>query len=252
MRLSIIIPALNEARSVAALLDDLAPLRRAGAEVILVDGGSSDATPALAADRIDLLLTAPRGRATQMNAGARAAQGEVLWFLHADTRVPAEAAAALLHACAGGARWGRFDVRLSGPHPLLRLVERGMNLRSRLTGIATGDQGMFVERGTFEQAGAFPSIALMEDIALSAALRRMARPACLRTRLTTSSRRWEDGGVMRTIVLMWRLRLGYALGADPADLARRYRQAGARRSRKRDDTTGAGYDARRPPDRNLS
>lgn len=225
MRLSIIIPALNEADTVGALLADLAPLRAAGAEVVLVDGGSSDGTPERAAGQVDRVLRAPQGRAVQMNAAARAAAGDVLWFLHADTRVPAGATAALADACAAGARWGRFDVRLSGRHPLLRLVERGMNLRSRLSGIATGDQGIFVTRDAFEQVGGFPSLALMEDIALSAALRRLSHPACLRVRLVTSSRRWEEGGVLRTVTLMWRLRLAYALGADPARLAQRYDRA---------------------------
>jgi rSAM/selenodomain-associated transferase 2 len=222
MRLSIIVPALNEADTIGALLTDLAPFRTAGAEVILVDGGSSDGTPERAAADVDRVLPAQKGRAAQMNAGARVARGDLLWFLHADTRVPADAAAALQDAWAGGARWGRFDVRLSGRHFLLRLVERGMNIRSRLTGIATGDQGIFVTRAAFEQVGGFPPLVLMEDIALSGALRPLARPACLRVRLITSSRRWEEGGVLRTILLMWRLRLAYALGADPADLARRY------------------------------
>jgi rSAM/selenodomain-associated transferase 2 len=224
-RLSIIVPALNEGATIGALLADLAPLRAAGAEVILVDGGSTDDTRERAAGGVDRVLRAPTGRATQMNAGAEAARGDLLWFLHADNRVPMDAAPALQAAWAGGARWGRFDVRLSGRHPLLRLVARAMNLRSRLTGIATGDQGLFVTRATFGQAGGFPPLALMEDIALSAALRRLARPACLRVRLGASSRRWEEGGVLRTIVLMWRLRLAYALGADPARLARRYDRA---------------------------
>jgi rSAM/selenodomain-associated transferase 2 len=222
MRLLIIVPALNEADTIGALLTDLAPFRTAGAEVILVDGGSSDGTPERAAADVDRILPAQKGRAAQMNAGARVAVGDLLWFLHADTRVPADAAAALQDAWAGGARWGRFDVRLSGRHALLRLVERGMNIRSRLTGIATGDQGIFVTRAAFEQVGGFPPLVLMEDIALSGALRRLARPACLRVRLITSSRRWEEGGVLRTILLMWRLRLAYFLGADPARLARRY------------------------------
>ena len=222
MRLSIIVPALNEADTIGGLLADLAPFRTAGAEVILVDGGSIDGTPERAAADVDRVLPAQKGRAAQMNAGARVAVGDLLWFLHADTRVPADAAAALQDAWAGGARWGRFDVRLSGRHFLLRLVERGMNIRSRLTGIATGDQGIFVTRAAFEQVGGFPPLVLMEDIALSRALRRLARPACLRVPLITSSRRWEEGGVLRTVLLMWRLRLAYAFGADPARLARRY------------------------------
>ena len=222
MRLSIIIPALNEADHIGALLSDLAPLRTAGHELILVDGGSVDGTRALAACGVDRVLESARGRAVQMNAGARAASGELLWLLHADSRVPHGAAAALLTACEAGACWGRFDVRLSGRHPLLRLVERAMNLRSCVTGIATGDQGIFVTRDAFAQIGGFPEIPLMEDIALSKRLCRLARPACLRPPLTTSSRRWESRGVLRTILLMWRLRLAYALGADPARLARRY------------------------------
>jgi rSAM/selenodomain-associated transferase 2 len=231
MRLSIIVPALNEADTIGGLLTDLAPFRAAGAEVILVDGGSSDGTPERAAADVDRVLPAKKGRAAQMNAGARVAVGDLLWFLHADTRVPADAAAVLQDAWAGGARWGRFDVRLSGRHFLLRLVERGMNIRSRLTGIATGDQGIFVTRAAFEQAGGFPPLVLMEDIALSTALRRLARPACLRVRLITSSRRWEEGGVLRTVLMMWRLRLAYALGADPARLARRYHRDPPRHAR---------------------
>lgn len=225
MHLSIIIPTLNEAGAVVALLADLAPLRAAGSEVIMVDGGSTDGTLQLAAGRVDRVLAPSRGRALQMNAGARAASGDLLWFLHADTRVPPDAGDALCGAYAGGACWGRFDVRLSGRHPLLRLVEQGMNLRSRLTGIATGDQGIFVTRTAFERTGGFPPLALMEDIAMSVVLRRIGQPACLSLRLVTSSRRWEAGGVVRTILLMWRLRLAYALGADPGRLACRYDRA---------------------------
>ncbi|MBK1716113.1 TIGR04283 family arsenosugar biosynthesis glycosyltransferase [Thiocystis violacea] len=222
MRLSIVIPTLNEAEHIGPLLTDLAPLRSTGHEVILVDGGSTDATRSLAASGVDRMLESQRGRAAQMNAGAQFASGGILWFLHADSRVPPGAPEALLAACQAGARWGRFDVRLSGRHPLLRLVERAMDARSRLTGIATGDQGIFVTRDIFAQIGGFPDLPLMEDIALSKRLRRLARPACLRPPLLTSSRRWESRGVVRTILLMWRLRLAYALGADPAQLARRY------------------------------
>lgn len=224
-RLSVIVPALDEAGCISALLEDLAPLRDQGHEVILVDGGSSDGTAQLAAGHVDRCIVAARGRARQMNAGAAAASGEVLWFLHADTRLPGEdAARALLEAVGRGRRWGRFDVRLSGRHPLLRVVERGMNLRSRVTRIATGDQGIFVTRELFQRCGGFPEIPLMEDIALSRALRRLAAPACLhRPRLQTSSRRWERRGVLRTVLLMWRLRLAYALGTPPETLARLYR-----------------------------
>ncbi|MFW5909267.1 MAG: TIGR04283 family arsenosugar biosynthesis glycosyltransferase, partial [Thiohalospira sp.] len=160
--------------------------------------------------------------------GAEAARAPVLLFLHADTRPPADGDRLLLAGLArSGRRWGRFDVRLSGAdrHRLLRVVGALMNARSRLTGIATGDQGLFVERAAFAAVGGFPEQPLMEDIALSAALKaRCGRPLCLRVRVRTSSRRWEDNGVVRTILLMWGLRLRYWLGADPAVLAARYKQ----------------------------
>jgi rSAM/selenodomain-associated transferase 2 len=222
MGISVIIPTLDESAHMFGLLRDLASLRSAGHELILVDGGSLDDTMVLAEGRVDRILRAPRGRSSQMNAGARAASGAVLWFLHADTRLTSDAPQALLNACQEGAIWGHFDVRLSGRSALLRLVERAMNLRSRMTGIATGDQGIFVTRAAFERVGGYPEISLMEDIALSKALRRLGKPACLPTRLVTSSRRWEEHGVLRTILLMWRLRLSYALGADPDRLARLY------------------------------
>lgn len=221
--LSIIVPVLDEAATIGATLERLAPLRRQGCDVIVADGGSRDGTPGIAAPHCDQVVTAPRGRASQMNAGAAAARGDSLLFLHADTRLPDGAEAAIAAALADpAALWGRFDVTIEGRHPALPLVAAMMNLRSRLTGIATGDQAIFVRRSAFESAGRFPDIPLMEDIALSDRLRRMARPACLRQRVTTSGRRWEKHGALRTILLMWRLRLAYALGADPAALARRY------------------------------
>ena len=222
VRVSVIIPTLNEAPRVRDLLGDLAAGPELELELIVADGGSADGTLELARPLADLALATGRGRAVQMNAGARTARGVYLWFLHADTRVSPEALEALGAACGAGARWGRFDVRLSGRQPLLRLVERLMNLRSCLTGIATGDQGIFVTRADFEAAGGYQEIPLMEDIALSKALRRRAQPLCLRTPIETSSRRWEERGLLRTILLMWRLRLAYALGADPRRLARRY------------------------------
>jgi rSAM/selenodomain-associated transferase 2/rSAM/selenodomain-associated transferase 1 len=220
--LSIIVPVLNEGATIAAQLAALQPLRAAGAEIVLVDGGSGDGTADLARALVNRLIVAPRGRAVQMNAGARASRGEVLLFLHADTILPAAAVALVLHAIDGGAQWGRFDVRIDGRHPLLRVVERMMNCRSRLSGVATGDQAMFVRREVFERIGGFPEIPLMEDIALSTQLRKIARPACLREPVTTSGRRWEKHGVWRTILLMWRLRAAYFFGADPQQLAIRY------------------------------
>jgi rSAM/selenodomain-associated transferase 2 len=220
--LSVVIPALNEAGGIPATLSALRPLRAAGQEIIVVDGGSSDATAALAEQAGARVIRGPRGRARQMNAGAGVARGDVLWFLHADTLAPAGAMEAIVRALETSP-WGRFDVRLSGGHPLLRWVEAMMNHRSRLTGIATGDQGLFMRRELFEQVGGFPDLPLMEDIAISKRLKRIAPPACLSERLLTSSRRWEQRGVSRTIVLMWWLRLAYFLGVSPRRLAEWYR-----------------------------
>jgi len=222
MRLSVIVPALDEADTIERTLADLSALPIRGDEIIVVDGGSSDATIARALPYADRVIDAPRGRARQMNAGADAAAGKALWFVHADTRIPARAGEAVQTALDSGREWGRFDVRLSGRGVSLRVVERMMNLRSCVTGIATGDQGIFVTRRAFDAVGGYPDIPLMEDIALSKALRARGRPVCLKTPLVTSSRRWERNGVWPTVLFMWRLRLAYALGADPADLARRY------------------------------
>lgn len=225
--LSIIIPVLDEAALVETALRTLSKYRTGGAELIVVDGGSRDGTAALARPFADQVLIASRGRAAQMNAGAAAAHGDVLLFLHLDTRLPDGAE---LLVCDGLARsgrtWGRFDVRFDRTG-FLSLIAFMMNLRSRLTGIATGDQAIFVTRTAFESVGGFPPIALMEDIALSARLKHIGRPLCLRARVTTSGRRWRMHGILRTVVLMWRLRLAYFLGADPAQLARRYGYAPA-------------------------
>lgn len=219
-RIAIIVPALNEA---ATLRATLAPLRGLDADVIVVDGGSADSTMELARAGGCTVIDAPRGRAHQMNAGAACSDADVLLFLHADTRLPANALALVRDGLtASGRVWGRFDVAIAGTHALLPLIAGLMNLRSRLTGIATGDQAIFVTREAFRHVGGFPAIALMEDIALSRLLKRLSPPLALRARVRTSGRRWERNGVVRTIVLMWRLRLAYYLGADPATLARHY------------------------------
>jgi len=220
---SIIIPVLNEAANIVAALQALSPLRARGVELIVVDGGSADGTAALARPLADFVIASARGRATQMNAGAALARGDVLIFLHADTRLPGDADRRVVDGLArSGRAWGRFDVAIEGAHPLLPVVAHAMNFRSRLTGITTGDQAMFVARAAFDRVGGFPEIALMEDIALARNLKRLSRPLSLRARVTTSGRRWERRGVVRTIVKMWRLRAAYFFGADPQDLARRY------------------------------
>ncbi len=221
MRLSIIIPVLNEGDRILRLLSSLQDARSEGHEIIVADGGSEDGTCERALPLADRVVRCPRGRAQQMNAAAALASREVLFFLHADSALPAGFAALILDAMRRG-RWGRFDIRLDGDRFMLRVVEWFMNRRSRWSGISTGDQGLFVERKLFEAVGKFPAIALMEDIAITKQLRAIEAPICLRERITTSSRRWEKNGIWRTIWLMWRLRYAYWRGADPADLARIY------------------------------
>jgi rSAM/selenodomain-associated transferase 2 len=221
--LSIVVPVLDEAAGIAAALHALQPLRGRGAQVIVVDGGSTDGTAAIAAPLADAVLAASRGRALQMNAGAAHAQGAVLLFLHADTALPEQADALVRRAIDAGSVWGRFDVRIAGRHPMLRVVAALINLRSRATRIATGDQAIFVQRELFERLGGFAPIPLMEDIELSRRLGRAGRPACLRPPAVTSGRRWESRGVWRTILLMWRLRWRYWRGESPARLAEAYR-----------------------------
>lgn len=220
--LSVIVPTLDEAAGITPHLAALAPLRAAGVQLIVVDGGSRDGTRARAHPLADTVLTAPRGRARQMNAGAVHARGDILLFLHADTRLPDNALPAIREAIASSRVWGRFDVRIVGHSRLLPAVAALMNLRSRLTGIATGDQAIFVRRTDFDALGGFPDIPLMEDIVLSRRLKTRGRPACLGLRVLTSGRRWEQRGVVRTILTMWWLRLRFFLGASPTRLARDY------------------------------
>jgi rSAM/selenodomain-associated transferase 2 len=220
--ISIIVPVLNESANIAQALQRLQPLRARGHEVMVVDGGSQDGTAELAQPLADRVLHAPRGRARQMNAGAHEARGELLLFLHADTRLPDEADGLILQAAMRGAAWGWFDVVIEGKHWLLRVIAWSMNLRSRLTSVCTGDQSVFVKRELFQRVRGFPDIDLMEDIALSKLLRRIARPVVLTPAAVTSGRRWEKRGVWRTMLLMWWLRARYVLGTSPSRLQRIY------------------------------
>jgi rSAM/selenodomain-associated transferase 2 len=246
--LSIIIPVFDEAANIIAALEALAPLRARGAEVIVADGGSRDDTVALAQPLADRVIAAPRGRASQMNAGAAVARGDAFLFLHADTQLPADPDRLILDGLArSGRAWGRFDVTIDGTHSLFPAIALFMNARSRLTGIMTGDQAMFVTRNAFAAVGGFPAIALMEDITLARNLKRVSRPLCLSARVTTSGRRWEKRGVVRTVLLMWRLRLMYFFGATPEELARRYGyglipppkgEGGSERAQRSEETGG--------------
>jgi rSAM/selenodomain-associated transferase 2/rSAM/selenodomain-associated transferase 1 len=226
--LRIVIPVLNEGAALTAKLAALQSLRAQGAEIVLVDGGSLDESCARAQPWVDHLISSPAGRARQMNAGAACTtqstaktQADALLFLHADTQLPPNAYALILHALEHQP-WGRFDVQLESNDPRLRLVSAMMNLRSRLTGIATGDQAMFVKTALFQTVGGFPDQPLMEDIELSKRLKKHASPACLREKVITSARKWERDGVWNTVALMWRLRWAYFWGASPSDLALAY------------------------------
>ena len=223
MRLAVIIPCLNESERITATLQLLQTLRAQGHQVIVVDGRSEDNSAELARPLADQVVVARRGRAAQMNCGANLSNADVLLFLHADTSLPENAAEIISQRLAASNRqWGRFDVQLSGRALWLRIIEFMMNLRSRLTDIATGDQAIFVRRGLFNQVGGYPDIPLMEDIELSKRLKQHGKPLCLKDKVITSSRRWEQEGIWRTILLMWRLRLAYFLGADPNRLKRQY------------------------------
>ncbi|MDH5545553.1 MAG: TIGR04283 family arsenosugar biosynthesis glycosyltransferase [Gammaproteobacteria bacterium] len=223
MKVSIVIPTYNEAANIEATLRGLQQWRQQGHEIIVVDGGSDDGTVALASPHADMAFVGPKGRARQMNTGASKASGDIILFLHADTQLPNHAVNIVCNGLEQtGRNWGRFDVRLSGSHWLLRIVEMLMNIRSRFSGIATGDQAIFVRRSLFQQLKGYAEIPLMEDIELSRRLKRISRPYCISQALTTSSRRWERRGIARTILLMWRLRLAYFLGVSPERLARQY------------------------------
>lgn len=219
MRLSIIVPVLNETQVIESFLQQFEDARRAGHELIVVDGGSDDDTLERAKADCDLALVSERGRARQLQAGVDAASGDGFWLVHADTLLRPDLFRSVVRALERLPNgWGRFDVRLSGSHWMLRIVERMMNLRSRLTGIATGDQAIFVARDALERVGGVPMQPLLEDVELCKRLKRRARPICLRERIVTSSRRWERDGIWRTVALMWWLRLRYFLGAEPKRL----------------------------------
>lgn len=214
--LSVVVPVRNEAAGIALVLEQLQALRDQ-LEIIVVDGGSEDDTVELARPLADRVIESSPGRARQMNAGAQQASGEVVLFLHADTQLPAG-----FERMIGETQWGRFDVRLAPSSPILNLVAWMMNHRSRLTGICTGDQAIFVRRDLFNRLGGYADIPLMEDIDLSQRLKRIAPPVCIRQPVTASSRRWQHHGVFRTITMMWWLRLQYWAGVSPARLAEKY------------------------------
>ncbi len=222
MKVSIIIPVLNEAEHIAETLTMLAPCRVQGHELIVVDGGSSDETVAIAQSLADKVLPSDRGRARQMNHGISAARGDILLFLHADTRMTHQALTPVIDAIEDGYFWGRFNVCLTGNHPMFRIIERMMNLRSCMTGVATGDQAIFVSKECIDIVGDYPQMPLMEDVVFSKRLRKLGWPACLSETVLTSSRRWEQRGILRTMLLMWRLRLLFVLGVSADKLARQY------------------------------
>ncbi len=221
-RITIIIPVRNEAAVIQQTLQALAH-QSAGVEIIVVDGESSDGTTDLASGLVDRVIHAAPGRAHQMNAVLAEATGEIVLFLHADTVLPPSALTEIRQIAApGGPVWGRFDVEIDGRSRFLPMVAAFMNLRSRLSGVATGDQAIFALRDSLIQIGGVPDIAIMEDIALSKRLRRLSKPLCLRTKLHTSGRRWDANSALRTIVTMWLMRFLYVCGVSPDRLARLY------------------------------
>lgn len=223
MKISIIIPVLNEEKALSYLLNSLQSFDDENHEVIVVDGGSFDNSLFIAQEKVKTVIVSKPGRALQMNSGAELASGDILLFLHVDTILPESALTAISSSCINDNCWGRFDVRLSSDKSVYRLIEGFINIRSRLTSIATGDQAIFIKRDLFNRFNGFPEIALMEDVALSKRLKKQAAPVCLKDRVITSSRRWETRGVIATVLLMWKLRLYYFFGVSPDKLQKMYR-----------------------------
>jgi len=222
VKISIIIPVLNEEINLSRISSNLQSIRHQGHEVIIVDGGSADNTLAISYEITDMVIVSKAGRALQMNSGASVASGEVLLFLHADTFLPDNAIQIVSDSFRRKNYWGRFDVRLSSSKYVYRLIEGLMNLRSCITSIATGDQAIFIEKDLFDRVGGFPEISLMEDVEISCQLRKISRPVCLKQKVITSSRRWETNGVVATVLLMWKLRLYYFFGVSPEKLNQLY------------------------------
>jgi rSAM/selenodomain-associated transferase 2 len=224
MKLSIIIPTLNEGENILPTLTCLDQLEKHTIEIILVDGGSQDNTLEISRPYVDTILTSGKGRARQMNLGAKHASGHILWFLHADSLIPDNADQLIINNLQQTHyAWGRFNIQLSGSKWVFRIIERFINTRSRLTSIATGDQGIFVLRKEFEKINGYADIPLMEDIELSKQLKKISSPACLKQTIMTSSRRWESNGIIKTVMLMWYLRFAYFTGTPAAKLAQLYK-----------------------------
>ncbi len=221
-KLSIIIPVLNESTQIESCLHELQLLRQHGHEVIVVDGGSHDNTISLATPLCDRVIQSKKSRAIQMNSGAAVATGHCFLFLHADTSLPSGTSDLFMKIKNIENRWGRFDIKLSGDHFLFRIIEQCMNIRSRLTSIATGDQVIFVGKELFTEINGFPIVALMEDIAVSRLLLKRSKPICFKEKVLSSSRRWEQNGIIKTILKMWVLRVLYFFNFDTNRLAKLY------------------------------